>query len=219
MTLDITMDKIKSYSHIFWDWNGTLYNDVDWCLNVMNTMLSNRGMKLLNDVDDYRSIFCFPVYLYYENVGFDFDKEPFELLAEEFITLYNGMIHQLYNNAPDIISLFNNMGLKQVVLSASEINTLITQATKHGLHIYINEFLGLSNIYAKSKIDIGLDYIKSNSITKALLIGDTEHDYEVATALGIDCILIADGHQNKDRLNCLNVPVFGNLSEFINQLN
>ena len=35
---------------------------------------------------------------------------------------------------------------------------------------------------------------------KVLFIGDTDHDYEVATSIGVDCLLIANGHQSKERL-------------------
>ena len=34
----------KRYSHIFWDWNGTLLNDVDWCIARINHMLK-KGTK------------------------------------------------------------------------------------------------------------------------------------------------------------------------------
>ena len=33
-----------------------------------------------------------------------------------------------------------------------------------------------------------------------LLIGDSLHDLEVANELGIDCVLVANGHQSKERL-------------------
>ena len=44
--------------------------------------------------------------------------------------------------------------------------------------------------------------IKENGVDpkKVLFIGDTDHDYEVATSIGVDCLLIANGHQSKERL-------------------
>jgi phosphoglycolate phosphatase len=32
------------------------------------------------------------------------------------------------------------------------------------------------------------------------MIGDTVHDYEVAQAMGTDCILISSGHNSRERL-------------------
>ena len=33
-----------------------------------------------------------------------------------------------------------------------------------------------------------------------MLIGDPIHDFEVANEIGIDCMLVANGHQSKSRL-------------------
>ena len=46
-----------------------------------------------------------------------------------------------------------------------------------------------------------------------LLVGDTLHDAEVAQVLGTDCILIADGHQSKERLAQSGLPVVDSLEE------
>ncbi|MDR2569759.1 MAG: HAD family hydrolase, partial [Oscillospiraceae bacterium] len=77
---------------------------------------------------------------------------------------------------------------------------------------YFDELLGLSDIYAKSKIDIGLDYLSRKNAEKAILIGDTIHDYEVASALGIDCVLIPNGHQSREMLFSCNVPILDDIS-------
>ena len=40
------------------------------------------------------------------------------------------------------------------------------------------------------------------------MIGDTDHDAEVAAAMGVDCVLVASGHQNRNKLetcNCIAV--------------
>ena len=77
-----------AYSHVIWDWNGTLLNDVDRCIAQMNQMLKKRNKKPLSGISDYHKACCFPIIEYYKNVGFDFAEEPFEDLADEFIKLY-----------------------------------------------------------------------------------------------------------------------------------
>ena len=61
---------------------------------------------------------------------------------------------------------------------------------------------GLDNHHASGKLDLALNWITLTKIDPQdiLLIGDTIHDYEVAQVIGIDCILIYSGHQNKERL-------------------
>jgi phosphoglycolate phosphatase len=46
----------------------------------------------------------------------------------------------------------------------------------------------------------------------AVLIGDTLHDFEIARMLGDDCILVAEGHQDRTRLLACGVPVVEELS-------
>ena len=52
-----------------WDWNGTLLDDVQVCVDTMNAMLEKRGLPLL-DTARYREIFTFPVQEYYRAAGF-----------------------------------------------------------------------------------------------------------------------------------------------------
>jgi len=68
----------------------------------------------------------------------------------------------------------------------------------------------LDNHRAESKIGRGMELIKKNKINtkETVLIGDTIHDLEVAIEIGVDCILIANGHQSKKRLEA---KTLGNL--------
>ena len=212
------MKTTNKYSHIIWDWNGTLLNDTKWCMEVKNKMLSKRNLKTFNSLSEYRQVFCFPIKDYYIKIGFDFTKEPFEDLAIEFINLYhynNTGNCQLNRNSELVLETIKQKGITQIILSASEINNLLKQVNQFKIIKYFQEILGISDIYAKSKIDIGLDYVKRNKVEKGLLIGDTIHDYEVAMALGIDCILIAQGHQSKERLLACGVPVLDNLEQIM----
>jgi len=208
------MQTPKKYSHVIWDWNGTLFDDVAQCIRTINKMLSDRNMKILNGVSDYHNVFCFPVINYYEKVGFDFEKEPFEDLAKEYISLYhseNTGSCKLHNNAELVLKSIQGNGMKQVILSASELNCLLLQINEFDILKFFDEILGLSDIYAKGKIGIGLDYIARNRIENAVLVGDTEHDYEVAKALGVDCLLVAIGHQAKSKLLACGAPVLSGL--------
>jgi phosphoglycolate phosphatase len=78
---------------IIWDWNGTLLNDVSVCVEAMNEMLSERNLTILND-STYRNVFTFPVKNYYQKLGFDFDQEPFEIPAMQFMDLYRKKNHR-----------------------------------------------------------------------------------------------------------------------------
>jgi phosphoglycolate phosphatase len=215
------LESQNKYDLILWDWNGTLFNDLDWCMKTINSLLHKRNLKTLDCISDYHNVFCFPIIQYYENVGFDFTQEPFEKLAKKFITLYhseNTGNSQLCINACIVLDELNNRGITQIILSASEINNLLSQVNMFDIAHYFNDILGLTDIYAKSKIDIGKEYISDNNPDRAILIGDTTHDYEVANALSIDCLLIANGHQSKQTLLKCGVPVLDEIIQVLNYI-
>lgn len=217
------MKEKQKYSHIIWDWNGTLFNDVVWCIEIINKMLAKRRIKTLQDIFDYHGAFCFPIIQYYKNVGFNFDNEAFEDVAVEYISLYHADKSgncALFPNAEVVLDFIYKSGIQQIILSASEINNLLSQLSEFDILDYFDEILGLSDIYAKSKIDIGLDYMARKSVKNAILIGDTKHDYEVANALGIDCVLIPNGHQSRETLLHCDAPVLDDIScviEYVGQ--
>ena len=76
------------YKHVIWDWNGTLLDDVGECVAVLNDMLGKRGMELAT-VERYQKAFSFPVINFYLDLGFDFEKEPFDKVADEYIESYS----------------------------------------------------------------------------------------------------------------------------------
>jgi len=190
------------YSHVIWDWNGTLFDDVKLCMSVINTLLSRRGMKTLDSIAEYHTVFTFPIIDYYRDVGFDFEKEPFEALAVEYMDLYlsRDSTCGLFPGTKSVLSGLQQMGVRQVMLSASNREVLLKQVSRYDIADYFDEMLGISNIHASSKLEIAKDFAARENLLKAVLVGDSEHDFEVAQALEIDCILIPNGHQSKETL-------------------
>ena len=198
MSLDFT-----KYKHIIWDWNGTLLNDAWLCVEVLNRILTARGMKTTT-LSEYQEHFDFPVINYYMKIGFDFSVEPFDNIAQEYIADYESQLGRcrLQEGVDKIIEKFKDKGLSQSVLSACQLNSLNSVLEMFGLKGFFENIAGLDDYYAHGKVDIGKKLLKNigTSAEKILLIGDTTHDYEVACQLGADCVLLPAGHQSKQRL-------------------
>ena len=190
---------MKRYKHIIWDWNGTLFNDVELCHNIINGLLKRNGIKEISLLK-YKEIFDFPVKEYYQKAGLDFNKTSFEILGKEFMDEYERRKFEssIFNEVKEVLQTVRSFGLTQSLLSAYHHKSL-TEITIHfGIKDYFIGLNGLDNIYAASKIDIGKKWIKKLGYTKGevVLIGDTVHDFEVAKEIGADCILISSGHQS-----------------------
>ena len=205
---------IKTYDHIIWDWNGTLLNDVELCLGIINNIISKRDLPTIS-LDYYQEIFTFPVKDYYQKAGLDFSKYPFELLGMEWIMEYEKrkLEAELFPNALGTLKSIQKSGRGQSILSAYSQKDLVEIVTYFRLNDFFQHISGLDNIYATSKIDLGIELIDKLDIPndRIILIGDTIHDFEVSREIGTDCILIAKGHQSKSRLMNCGVPVLDSL--------
>ena len=202
---------------ILWDWNGTLLDDVDLCVDALNRLLAGFGYPQRYDHEQYRAIFGFPIEEYYVRAGFDFTKHSFAELAEKYMEDYvpASAACPLADGAIDALEAFKAAGLRQVILSASNLDTLRRQTDERGVTGYFDRLLGLGDIYAKSKVEVGLAYLKENGFdpARAVMIGDSVHDYEVAQALGVRCVLQSGGHQPPEKLRGTGAPVVAGLRE------
>lgn len=212
---------MPKYKHIIWDWNGTLLNDRWLCVEAINKALAKRNLATINE-NTYQDVFCFPVVDYYKRVGFNFDKEPFEIAGDEFVNYYGNNFHKvdLHSEALPVLNAFKKQGLNQSVLSAGKHDFLIDWIENHDLSSYFLNVVGIDNQYATGKTELGLDLIKSIKEEKhqVIMVGDTLHDSEVAEEMGIDCCLVTNGHVSQSRLEKSGRPVFQNLSEFFNEM-
>lgn len=208
------------YTHIIWDFNGTLFADIDAGILSVNTMLRERSLPEIESVEAYREIFRFPVIDYYKDLGFDFDAEPFDVLAPIWIALYNknSADAPLQEGAKETLEEFKKLDVPQLLLSATEINMLKGQLDGLGITKYFDEIMGLDNIHAHSKAAIALDWMARTPDAHPLFIGDSLHDAEVASAVGADCVLVANGHQSRKRLEQSGNPVFSSLPDMMENL-
>jgi phosphoglycolate phosphatase len=209
---------IQKYQHIIWDWNGTLLDDLALSIDIVNSMLTARGLSPLSR-DGYRDVFTFPISSYYESIGFDMGKESFDELSLEFVTIYKSRWHEnsLYPQTAVILEQILASGRSQSILSAHQQETLLELVETFDVAHLFQHLIGLANSHAISKIDEGrrLLAMLPHQSSEVLLVGDTLHDAEVANAIGFDCVLVAHGHQSKRRLEQSGMTVVDSLNELI----
>lgn len=194
---------MKNYKAIIWDYNGTLLNDAQVGVASINKMLSKRDMPLLT-METYREVFTFPVKDYYQAIGFDFEKEDWDVVAKEFISNYINFLPEcgIFNEARELLTQFSENKKKQFILSAMEKKMLDDSTKEEKIQGFFTEISGIDDIYASSKIDNGKNLIERYQLqpNEVCLLGDTTHDFDVAKELGCDCILVAAGHQSEQKL-------------------
>lgn len=203
-------------THVLWDWNGTLLDDVDAVVDVMNGLLAAKGLPLL-DRTSYRSAFGFPVRDYYTRLGFGPQHGTFEELARAFVDEYDRRARHIPVRpaARAILGRLRASGLRQVVLSAARAAHLRELVALNDLGDYFEELLGLDDHFAHGKLDLARAWLERTGFDPArlLLVGDTLHDYEVARDIGAHCVLIAEGHHGEARLSGCDCAVIAGLEQ------
>ncbi len=212
---------IRPYTHLVWDFNGTVLDDVRLGIDCVNAMLEKRGLATIPDVDAYHQVFGFPIDDYYRRLGFDFEREDYDtVLAPEWVALYLAGEPSCPMNpgVAETVAAVAARGIPQIMLSASELSQLRGQLGRLGLTEAFCEVLGLDNIHARSKAALALAWRSRNPEGRPLFLGDTEHDAAVAQAIGADCVLYTGGHGSRDRLAACGVPLIDRIEDILNYL-
>ncbi len=195
---------MSEYKCIIWDWNGTLLDDVPLNIGIVNTLLSERGIDIIDNVDYYKREFGFPIIDFYRKIGFDLENEDFNLIARRYAFLFNERYPHadIFPDAEEILRLIKYSFKEQLIISASEQGYLLKQVDYFGLSHYFTDILGVSDVLGSSKIDRAKRWIAERGIDprEVLFIGDTIHDFETARAIGCDCVLVSRGHCSEERL-------------------
>ena len=210
------------YKHIIWDWNGTLVDDAWLCVEIMNGVLRQYKLKKIS-LFDYKRDFVFPVKNYYALLGFDFDKTPFDVCGLDFIKAFKKRKFDapLFELSIPLISSLKQKNLHNYILSASHQSILNETIDFFDLRSYFSSICGLTHFKATSKVEEGHKLLSSIACDKSLvlMVGDTLHDFEVAEALNVDCVLVSHGHNSKQRLKQTAAPVFSGFFELASYLN
>ena len=202
---------------VIWDWNGTLLDDMDLGLAIMDRILSRRGLVPLGELSRYREIFTFPVRDYYALAGIDLDREDFTDLAEEYMSDYRA--HEsgcpLMEGARETLRALDGMGVTQVLASASRQDDLERQVSARGLDGVFQAVLGMTDDLGGGKSGLAESYIRAHDLDpeEVVFVGDTIHDWETARSVGCRCVLIAGGHQSRERLAATGAAVLGSINE------
>lgn len=202
------------YQHIMWDWNGTLLDDLWLCVDTINVLLQKYDKPPLT-TEGYLQVFDFPVKEYYKKIGFNFDETPFETVGTEFIDMYRNRWREasLHDGVVETLQFCADHDIKQSIISAAD-SAILNESIQHfGLTPYFERLNGLDHHYATSKLEIAKDYVNSLEVSPVdiLLVGDTTHDFHVADAIGVSCILFSGGHHPVNKLRACRVPVVDRL--------
>ncbi|MCH5183243.1 MAG: HAD family hydrolase [Oscillospiraceae bacterium] len=189
-------------THVFWDWNGTLCDDVLLALEAVNEMLRKRSRTPIT-LADYYSYIGIPIRRFYEHV-FDLNEVPMEVISVEYNTYYDAHLREdcLMPGARETLSVLRDAGVKQYILTSSHKESVLPTVKKLGLLPFFDAVLGADDWHVQSKEDRARSFCEANGLWGESLwfVGDMLHDRDTANACGGSCLLIPGGHQSEEAL-------------------
>lgn len=204
------------YRHIIWDWNGTLFDDFWLWHEISNAQFKANGVEPIS-VEKHRSLWRHPVREFYREVGIDFTTTSYEKLCEVAHREYESRYRDcnLHDGAREAIAAAEQSRISQSILSALPQVHLDALVELHGLKEHFTEVLGLKDLEGNSKIESAKSHIKNIDVDlkEIVFIGDSTHDFEAASEIGVSCFLIPNGLESRNNLEKHGTPMFNSLSE------
>ena len=188
--------KVK-YNSIIWDYNGTIIDDAWVAVEAENVVLRAHGSPEI-DMEFYLRECEMPIRRFYDKI-YDFSKCDFQSVADSFLANYDRIAPRAkpFPEVCEAIRRFKEMGIRQGVISGFETGRLVSSLEKFGLDGYFEFMSGADDVNCGSKSERAAAVVKKYGYEpeSTLFIGDMYHDFETASFVGADCVLIAKGHQ------------------------
>lgn len=188
--------------HVFWDWNGTLCDDVLLSLEAVNQMLRKRSRAPIG-LDEYYRYIDVPISRFYAHL-FDLNELPMAVISDEFQAYYRAHLRTdcLTPGALDALNELRDAGAKQYLLTSSHRESVLPTLEKLDLLPYFDAFLAAEDWGALPKADRAKAFCDANGLCgqDVWFVGDQLHDWETARACGASCLLLPTGHQSEETL-------------------
>ncbi|MCU0281289.1 MAG: HAD hydrolase-like protein [Acidimicrobiia bacterium] len=211
--------------HVVWDWNGTLFDDLDIVVAAVNVSLRAVGAGPI-DADRYREVYQRPLHRFYETLlGRPVLPEEMASIDLDFHDAYHALLDQarLTVDARRAVDLVAARGQTQSVLSMWWHDRLVPAVRYFALDDYMLAVDGHRGPAGASKqnhlarhveqlVRLFPGRVEGRSMT---VIGDVTDDADAARAVGVGCVLYDGGSQPRAALEATGAPVASSLIEAV----
>jgi len=208
---------VDSRTHLVWDWNGTLLDDLTLVVSSSNSAFQAVGGRSV-DPDEHRRVFRRPVAEFYAEI---LERA---VDAEEFGRL-DRIFHDAYRVGLTTTSLAADA--KEAIKSWPGSQSLLSMWFHEEL-VPALETYGLTGLFTRVdglRTEVGGD-LKAGHLARhldelgvsgddAVLIGDSLDDASAAASVGAACVLYTGGFTHPARLRASGMPVADSLVDAV----
>ncbi|WP_345353518.1 HAD family hydrolase [Actinoallomurus liliacearum] len=205
-------------THIVWDWNGTLFDDIDATVDATNEVFASYGLPMM-DRAGFQAIYSRPIWACYERLlGRALEEGEWERLDAAFHDSYHRLMERcrLAADARHAIDALTDAGHTQSLLSMWHHDRLTVAVREHGIGEIFRRVDGLRPGEAGgSKAEFMVRHLSRLGVDPAevVAVGDSADDAAAARHAGARAILYAGGTQARADLARLGLPVVDRLTE------
>ncbi|MEU7280788.1 HAD hydrolase-like protein [Streptomyces sp. NPDC045431] len=213
----------KRGTHLVWDWNGTLLDDIDAVIGATNAAFEEIGLEPIT-LARYRELYCVPVPLFYERL---MGRMP----TEAEWAVMDGAFHRHYwvraeacgltAGAAELLATRQAEGFTQSLLSLAPHERLLPIVRRYGIESRFVRVDGRIGASTAGKAEhmvrhlLALDGTVASSPERVVVIGDAADDAVAAAHVGAKAVLYTGGSHSRASLMAVGVPVVDSLEEAV----
>lgn len=205
-------------THIVWDWNGTLFHDIDAVVAATNAVFQPYGLGPY-DVEGFREVYTRPIWVAYERMlGRPLREGEWERLDLGFHEHYHRLMEacQLTEGALSSLKAWEEAGRTQSLLSMWAHERLVGKVGEFGISGHFTRVDGLrTTATGGHKAEHMVAHLKALGLDpeKVVVIGDSVDDAHAAQHVGARAILYSGGMSKRSDLKSVGVPVVDRLAD------
>ncbi|MGP3952703.1 HAD family hydrolase [Streptomyces sp. 7N604] len=208
-------------THIVWDWNGTLFHDIDAVIEATNASFREIGLPPIT-LARYRDLYCVPVPRFYERLlGRLPTDEEWEVMDATFHRHYwsRAETAALTDGARQLLSDRQAAGLTQSLCSLAPHDQLMPIVRTHGIEqhfVRVDGRIGRSDTGKAEHMARHLTALDGSVVRdRVVVIGDAVDDALAAAHVGARAVLYTGGSHSRASLETAGVPVVDSLAEAV----
>ncbi|MFF9811833.1 HAD family hydrolase [Streptomyces sp. NPDC014006] len=213
---------MRGASHIVWDWNGTLFHDIEAIIGATNAAFGELGLEPIT-LEQYRALYCVPVPKFYERL---LGRLPTDAEWE----LMDGIFHRYYAEhrirceltvgAAQLLAGWRSAGHSQSILSMYGHDDLVPLVRTFGIEEHFLRVDGRTGPSGGSKAEHmvrHLSLLTGVDPARTVVIGDAADDALAAKHAGVQAVLYTGGSHSRASLEGVGVPVVDTLEEAVEE--
>lgn len=192
---------------VVFDWNGTLLADTALCVQATNKVLERFGLPHIT-IARYRAEYTVPLHLMYR--AFGCTEEMVIDRQQELIDIFRGhyepRAHKLRprRGASKALAALKARGHSTAILSNYTKDSITAQVARLGLSAHFDALLtsdSITQVFMRGGKGERLKaFVEVQNTKKAIIVGDTVEEVQIARDYGYVAVALADGVCSASRL-------------------